>query len=172
MADYTGDNLRRVMAQLGLTIGQVVEKTGLDKRTVKGILDGSNKPQPRTIHRLAAGLGVSANEFFLDPAQLLYRRFDVQTNPVVQEVVEAHPEQFSGWTAADFDELHSRFGTGGPMTAEGTLFAVESMNRKRVLHEKLAVLLETDHVELISGIVDLLYDKVVVSPSPDSPWKS
>jgi len=162
MADYTGDNLRRVMAQLGLTIEQVVKKTGLDKRTVKGILDGSNKPQPRTINRLAAGLGVSTNEFFIDPAQLLYRRFDVQTNPVVEEVVEAHPELFAGWTAADFDELHSRFGTGGPMTTEGTLSAVRNMNRKRALHEKLSVLLETSHADLISGIVDLLYDKIVV----------
>ena len=162
MAKYTGDNLRRLMANQGLTIDRVVKKTGLDKRTVKGILDGSNKPQPRTIYRLAEGLGVSANEFFIDPAQLLYRRFDHKTNPMIEEVVQSQPELFADWTAADFDELHSRVGTGGPLTAEGTLAAVRRMNQKRALHEKLSLLLETGHADLISAVLEVLHEKIVV----------
>jgi transcriptional regulator with XRE-family HTH domain len=157
----TGDNLHRLMADLGLTIEQVAERCGLDKRTVKGILDGTKRPQLRTIGRLAKGLKVRTDELFLEPARLLYRRFDRDTNPLVQEVIQAHPDVFADWTTADFDELHSRFGTGGPLTAEGTLSAARQMNTRRELHEKLTVLLESGQAEVIAGIVELMYEKVV-----------
>jgi len=158
----TGENLRRLMAERGLTTDQVAESSGVDKRTIKGMLDGQKKPYPRTINRLAKGLGVPVDEFFVDPAQLLYRHFDRHTNPVVGEVIETHPKVFAGWTAADLDELHSRVGAGGPLTAEGALAAAREMNAKRELHEKLALLLESSQAEVIAGIVELMYQKVSV----------
>ncbi len=157
----TGDNLRRLLADRGLTLEQLSQKSAVDRRTIKGILDGTNRPHLRTIGRLATGLGVASDEFFVDPAQLLYRRFDRDTNPVVEQVIEAHPKVFSGWTTLDFDELHSRMGTGGPLTAEGALTAAREMNAKRQLHEKLTVLLESSQAEVIAGIVELMYEKVV-----------
>jgi len=160
MANYTRDNLRRLMTQLGLTIDQVVEKSGLDLRTVMGILDGTKTPHPRTLHRLAQGLGVSTDELFLDPARLMYRRFDRHTNPLVAQLVESSPDLFQGWTESEFDELHSRMGMGGPLTVEGALTAVQEMNRNRELHEKLAVLLESSQADVIRGIVELLYRQV------------
>ena len=162
MADHTGENLRRVIAEQGLSLHEVAQRTGLDRRTVRGILRGAGTPHSQTIHRLADGLGVAADEFFVSPSQLLYRRFDRHTNPVVQEVIEDRPELFDGWTEMDFDELHSRFGTGGPLTAEGTLTVVGEMNRKRELQEKFAVLLESSRAKLIRGIVELMYREVVV----------
>jgi transcriptional regulator with XRE-family HTH domain len=163
MTNYPGDNLRRLIARAGLTLEQVAAKCRLDPRTIKGILDGSNRPHARTLHRLAAGLGVSPDEFFLDPAQLVYRCLDRATNPLVAEVVESRPELFSGWTEADYEELHSRFGTGGPLTLEGALAAVDLMNRNRKTLERLAVLLESSQAELIRGIVEVMYDKLVTS---------
>jgi len=164
MPNFTRDNLRRLMTQMGLTIDEVVSRSGLDLRTVKGILDGTKRAHPRTLHRLARGLGVSADELFVDPARLVYRCFDQQTNPVVAEVVEGRPELFEGWVQADFDELHSRFGTGGPLTAEGAISAAEAMNCNRALHEKLALLLESDQAELVRGILEVMYQKVVTQP--------
>jgi transcriptional regulator with XRE-family HTH domain len=161
MADHASDNLRRLMTRLGLTIDQVAARTRVDRRTVKGMLDGAARPHARTLHRLAAGLGVSPDEFFVDPAQLVYRCFDRATNPVVADVVETHPTLFSGWTEAEFEELHSRFGTGGPLTTEGALAAVSAMNRNRTTHEQLAVLLESSQADLIRGIVEVMYDKLV-----------
>ena len=161
MAENTGENLRRIMARLGLSIGQVVQRTRLDRRTLKRILDGTNKPHTRTLHRLAEGLGVPVDELFVEPSQLTYRCFDRQTNPAVAEVVEDHPELFAGWSEADFGELHSRQGTGGPLTAEGTLAVVQQMNRNRQLHEKLATLLETSQAEVIRRVVEALYEAVV-----------
>ena len=147
MSEYSGENLRRLMTRMGLTIEQVAARSRLDLRTVKGILDGSSRPHARTLHRLAAALQVSPDEFFLDPSQLIYRCFDQATNPIVAEVVESHPSLFSGWTEADYEELNSRFGTGGPLTVEGTLAAVNTMNRNRKVQEKLAVLLESSQAD-------------------------
>jgi transcriptional regulator with XRE-family HTH domain len=161
MSDYVGENLRRLLADRGLSIRQLAQKTGLDERTIRGILSGANHPHARTLHRLARGLGVAVDELFLHPSQLLYRRFDRQTNPVVEEVMQSHQELFADWTEADFDELHSRVGTGGALTYEGALAAVHQMNRRRELHEKLDLLLESSHAEVIRGIVEVLYNQVV-----------
>jgi transcriptional regulator with XRE-family HTH domain len=162
MSDYARENLLRLMAAGGLSVRGVARQTGLDERTIRGILGGGNKPHPQTLHRLADGLGVKVDEFFVDPARLLYRRFDQHTNPVVAEVIATHGGLFEGWTESDFDELHSRVGTGGALTVEGTLAAVRHMNRKRELHEKLDLLLESSHAEIAAGILDMLYEKAVV----------
>ena len=161
MSDYVGRNLLRLMADRGLSIHQIAEQTGLDERTIRGISSGANKPHARSLHRLAEGLGVSVEEFFVDPTRLLCRRFDRQTNPIIEEVVESHRDLFAGWSEADFDELHSRVGAGGPLTFEGTLTTVGRMNRKRELHEKLDVLLESSQAEAISGIVSVLYEQIL-----------
>ena len=162
MSDRTGENLLRLMAELGLSIHHTAQKTGLDERTLRAILRGSNRPHPRTLHRLAEGLGVRVDEFFVEPAQLLYRHFDRQTNPLVEEVIQHNREVFADWTEADFDELHSRMGSGGALSRDGTLKAAEDMNRKRQLHEKLSLLLESSQAELIGGIIEVAYDRVVV----------
>jgi transcriptional regulator with XRE-family HTH domain len=161
MSEHTGENLRRIMVEQGLSLGQVVERTGLDRRTISAILDGSNRPHPRTIHRLAERLAVSPDEFFVNPGQLVYRRFDLQTNPAVREVVDEYPELFEGWSEMDFEELHSRFGHGGSLTAEGALSMARHMNRNRQVHEKLSLLLESSQAEIISGIVEVMYREVV-----------
>ena len=160
MTEHAGENLCRLMAERGLTIKDLIEITGLDRRTISGILAGTHRSHPRTINRLAMGLGVSSDEFFLTPTQLVYRHFDSQTNSAVEEVVDNHPELFDGWTDADFDELHSRFGAGGALTAEGTLEAARAMNRKRELHDKLAVLLESSQKQLVGEILESLYRQV------------
>lgn len=168
MANYIGDNLRRLMAKLGLTIEQVVAQSGLDRRTILGILGGS-KAHMRTINRLAQGLGVSTDEFFLDPSQLLYRQFDQWTNPVVQEVIDAHPEMFTGWTAAQFAELHSRFGDGGALTFDGAMAAVRHMNANRAAFARLAMLLESHRAEAVRGILEVCFNDANLTGGIDEP---
>lgn len=155
-------NLRRLIAHQGLTTSQVAARTGLDSRTIRAVLSGSAKPHLRTIHRLAEGLGVSSDEFYVEPSQLAYRQFDRQTNPLAEEVIQEHPELFEDWTIADFDELHSRFGAGGAMTRDGVLAAAKAMNERRIVFEKLAVLLESSHAELARTMIELLYQQAVV----------
>ena len=154
MSAHARENLARLMAAQGLSLRAAAAQTGLDERTLRGILAGRKKPHARTLNRLAEGLGVKVDEFFVDPSQLVYRRFDRHTNPLVEEVLEARPELFADWSEADFDELHSRVGAGGALTREGAVAAVERMNRKRDLHDKLDLLLESTHAQLAGQIVE------------------
>jgi transcriptional regulator with XRE-family HTH domain len=161
MLDFAS-NVRRLMARCGMTLQQLVEATGLSERTVKAILGGRGKPHARTLHRLAEGLGVSADEFFQSPSLLAHRLFDKRSNPIVDEVVAGSPQLFEGWTEADFDELYSRFGTGGALTYDGATAVVMAMNEKRDVHRKVALLLESGEAKLLAGFVDLLYQKIIV----------
>jgi transcriptional regulator with XRE-family HTH domain len=163
MSIHARENLLRLMAARGLTMCGVARQTGLHVRTVRGILRGDKKPHAQTLHRLAEGLGVAVDEFFVDPTKLLYRRFDRQTNPIVAWVIEDYKDLFQGWNETDFDELHSRVGTGGALTVEGTLAAVQQMNRRRELHDKLDLLLESSEAEVAAGILNVLYEKVTVT---------
>ena len=56
---------------------------------------------------------------------------------------------------------------GGALTAEGTIEAVQQMNRKRELHDKLDVLLETGQAAVLSGMIDLMYAEIVTEPVGD-----
>lgn len=156
-------NLRRIMARDGLTLDAVAQRTGLDLRTIRGLLNDAVKPQARTLHQLAAGLEIDVDELFQNPALLARRLFDRRTNPVVDELTSSEPDLFDGWTSADFDELYSRFGEGGALTPTGARQTVLAMNAKREVLRKAALLLETHEADLLSGLVDMLYRRVVMT---------
>ena len=160
MENYAGRNLQRLMAEAGLSVGEVARRAGLDERTVRAVCSGRCRPRGTTLHRLAEGLGAAVDQFFLDPAQLAYRQFDRAANPEVERAVAESPELFRHWTEADFDELNSRVGAGGCLTRQGALEAAGHMNRKRRLHEKLDLLLETTHADLVGEMIDLLYERM------------
>lgn len=162
MSHHIGENLLRLMAAEGLSLEDLAKRTGLHIRTLRGLLHANRRPHARTLHRLAHGLGVNVDELFVDPSQLIYRRFDRHTNPQVSRVMEDHKELFAGWGESDFDELHSRMGEGGALTREGALAAVRQMNAKRELHEKLDFLLESSHADIAADILDALYKKALV----------
>lgn len=158
------ENLRRVMGKKGLTIADVARRTGLDDRTIKLMLreDGS-RPQARTLHQLATGLGIDVDELFQNPSLLRRRLFDRRTNPIVDEVTARHPHWFDGWTSDDFDDLYSRFGTGGQLTWDGAVEAVQTINLRRTTFAKVALLLETGQADMLVGMIDLMYGQVVIS---------
>jgi len=157
-------NLRRLMARDALTLAELVRRSGLDHRTLKGILAGRHRPQPRTLHRLASSFNVPVEELFQDVALLRHRLFDRHTNPVVEEVVSDNPQLFHGWTQAEFDELYSRFGTGGALTDSGAVKAAQAMNRRREILQKVTLLLETNESELLETMIEALYTRAVVQP--------
>ena len=157
-----GENLQRLMAEKNWTVSDLVDATGLDRRTVQGIRDGTTRSHAQTLHRLAHGMDVSVDEFFVTPSQLLVRRFDRETNPGVEEAIHCEPGLFEGWTELDFDELRSRFGAGGALTMEGALEAARQMNHHRRLHDILAFLLETNQSDVIAGILEVMYEKAAV----------
>jgi hypothetical protein len=108
-------------------------------------------------------LGVTSDELFQDPSLLAHRLFDRRTNPVVEQVIASHPEWFEGWSERDFDELYSCFGSGGCLTEEGAIITVHAMNDKRQIHRRVALLLESGEADLLTAIVNALYQRIVVS---------
>ena len=48
------------------------------------------------------------------------------------------------------------------MTQEGAVAAAKHINRRRELFEKLAVLLETAHFEIVGSMLDAMYEQVTV----------
>jgi transcriptional regulator with XRE-family HTH domain len=162
-------NLRRLMARDGLTFEDVVQASGLDERTVRGVVHARNNPHARTLHKLASGLGISVDDLFRPVGLSPPRQFDRATNALVESVVAAHAEMFHHWSEADFHELYSRFGTGGQLTEAGVLAAAEAMNAKRELWQQVSVILESGEANLLAEFVDLLYRRVTSPPSRPDP---
>lgn len=152
-----GANVRRLMVRLNLTLAEVVDATGLDERTVRSLLRGAARPHARTLHKLAAGLGVDADELFQDPHAAA---FDRAANPAAGRVIDEHPELFARWTAAEFDELFSRVAVGGELTEQGALAAARAMNDRRELMKQIAVILETGEGDLLRELVATLYRRI------------
>ncbi len=156
-------NLRRLMARDGLTYDDVVAATRLDERTIRGVARAANNPHARTLHKLAQGLGVPVDELFRPVGRSPADEFDRETNRLVEEVISERPELFAEWTEAQFDELFSRFGTGGALTEEGVIAAAETMNAKQALWKQISVILESSQAELLSELVELLYRRATAS---------
>ncbi len=157
-------NVQRLLARRGWTAVELARAAGLAERTIRGLLKRTNRPHRRTLTRVATALGAPVDELFQDPSLLAHRLFDRRTNPVVEQVVAEAPELFRGWTEGEFDNLYSRFGAGGALTAEGARQAAKSINRQRELQWKVAVLMETGDADLLAEFVELLYRRAIVPP--------
>lgn len=158
-------NLRRLMARDGLTFDDVVAATQLDERTLRAVARATSNPHARTLHKLALGLGIEIDELFRAPNRWSPQRFDRATNGLVQEAIDRNPDLFENWSEAEFDELFSRFGTGGQLTDSGVLAAAEAMNAKRETLRQVCVLLESGEAVLLAEFVELLYRRATVAES-------
>jgi transcriptional regulator with XRE-family HTH domain len=151
------------MAKDGLTFDDVVAASHLDERTLRAVARGRNNPHARTLHKLAEGLGVPVDELFRMPGRATARQFDRVTNSLVQQVIARHAAAFENWSDVDFDELYSRFGTGGQLTESGVLAAADAMNAKREILRQVGVVLESGQTELLAEFVAMLYRRATTS---------
>ncbi len=160
--DPVSANLRRLLAERDWTIHEAAQAVGVDERTLKGLLAGrGGKPQSRTLHRLSQGFEVPVEVFLLPPGGGR-NVFDRETNPAVAQAIDREPHLFADWTADDFDELCSRFGSGGALTIEGTLVAAREMNRKRVALEHVSIILESGEADLMYALIETLGRRVIM----------
>src|SRR4029078_8522219 len=104
--------------------------------------------------------------FFQPVARTAPKRFDRATNLLVDSCVAQQPKLFRHWSQADFDELYSRFGTGGQLTEEGILAAAQATNVKRDLWRQVSVIRESAEADLRSQFVDMLYGRVTSTAPP------
>jgi transcriptional regulator with XRE-family HTH domain len=158
-SDTIATNLYRLMTQLDLSVEQTAQRSGLDERTIRAVLSGTGRPHTRSLRKLADGLDVSVDELFLSSSLLVHRQFDKDTNPAIGKVVAENPDLFENWTAADFEEIYSRVGTGGGLAPDGVLDAARAMNRRRELIDKLAVVLDGSQGKLVAGIIEMAHQQ-------------
>ena len=105
---YYGDNLRRLMAAKNLTLAEVARRSGLDVRTINGILNNPQaRPHARTLHKLARGLRVPVEELFQAPPQLIQHPQRAVSHPGIRRLLQERPDLFDGWEASDFARLES-----------------------------------------------------------------
>lgn len=153
------------MARLNKSLCDVVEDTGLDERTIRSVLRGKTRPHTRTLHRLAAGLGISTDELFqsvdqLEAVESSASSFDRATNPTVTEVIQDQPELFEDWNKNDFDELYSRVAVGGELSTHGVKTAAEAMNTRRQLLYEVSVILESSEADIMRDFIKLMFQRV------------
>ncbi len=87
-------------------------------------------------------------------------RYDLATQPQVRQWLEDQGTQAARYTQDEIGELLSMQGTGGPLTAEGLQAALRLLDRKRRLIERVHVIAGTEHLGLLEGIVDCLFERV------------
>jgi hypothetical protein len=58
----------RYLEELGINVGELVTRSGLDAKMVRAIVSGNYTPSPTQRQRLAAALGVPAEEISWDHA--------------------------------------------------------------------------------------------------------
>ncbi|MBT4867104.1 MAG: helix-turn-helix transcriptional regulator [Planctomycetaceae bacterium] len=192
--------IREECLRRGWDIGELARRTGMTRGTLYNLRRGTTRrPRASTLNSIARAFdidpcsldrqtdepvgGENIPQFdspALDSAGFdsrvqtgSDRRFDRQTNPLVDVVRQNAPELFSGWNEADFDELFSVFGTGGGLTEEGVTKAAMQMNRRRETLWRLQIVMETHLAEVAERLVKTLFEmtrpqgNLAETPQPD-----
>ena len=152
---HFGDNLRRLMAAKNLTLHEVARRSGLDVRTVHGILNNPRaRPHARTLHKLAQGLNVPVEELFQNPAARSAAVLAQQANPPVQQILQNHPELFRDWEQADFHHLLDFSAQRSIQQHAELLRLVESINCLRTRYPEMLNILLSPYGMLFLKVVD------------------
>jgi transcriptional regulator with XRE-family HTH domain len=174
-------NVRAACAEKGWNLGQLARQARVSRTTLYLLERGKiGKPHVTTLSRLAAALEVPPERLMRSamphpraasigsaigdcPDEAASRTaFDRSTNPLVAEVHAESPGLFAGWSAAEWDELYSTFGTGGALTRQGVVETAEHISRKRETVRQLQVLLETHLGAAVARMVESLYEMVAI----------
>jgi transcriptional regulator with XRE-family HTH domain len=171
------EKIARLVQERGWNMEEFARITGLNRHTVRQIHHSGSPRRLRnaTVSACARALGLTVNELrTLALDRLLprmaeptrhdsdgLRRLHEQTSqPELLGWVERNPERAGKLSAEELDELLSLQGTGGPLTSFGVEHFVEKLERRRRLVEKVQTVANTEYLELLEQLVELLYEKV------------
>jgi transcriptional regulator with XRE-family HTH domain len=170
-----GSRIAGLVRERGWSQKEFAQRAGLSRQTVREILEqpGRRRLHNRTIFGCARALGLcvgqlrgqeSASAFPSDGGlpQVLSEelRYDLATQPQVRRWLEEKPSEAARYSHAEIVELLSMQGTGGPLTAEGVGAALEQLERKRKLVDRVHVIAGTEYLELLERLVEWLYERV------------
>ena len=161
------------------------ERTDIPRSVInRWLRQGANRIKADYLTRLAAALNLADPYAMFETcsssdrdARFLFH-IDLQTNPAIEQVARVHPDVFIKFTPDDWRELYSLHGTGGPLTEEGVLASARRLDAKRELRAKFEAILETEHFDTLSRLIDVLHRDTSVPTflathrQPGQPFKS
>lgn len=182
-ADTRAALIRLICLRRGMHFGELAHRAGVSRTTLYQLANGATRrPHAATLAKIAAVLGVDP-QVLAEPSPLSLRcnsrgedgtpsehylveqlAFDRCTNNFVAEVYNDRPRLFVDWTASEWAELYSTFGTGGQLSRQGVVEVAERMNARRELVRKLHVVLETHLSQVAVNTIETLFEAVQARP--------
>lgn len=151
---YYGENLRRLMAAKNLTLADVARRSGLDIRTINGILNNPQaRPHARTLHKLARGLRVPVEELFQAPPLLVQQSPTAVSHPLIHRLLQERPDLFDGWEPGDFARLEALCEERQVQEPAQVIPLATSVNRARQLSSGILRILASNYGSLFLQIV-------------------
>ena len=154
MSSFVAHNLARLMAERGLSFVETARRTGVDRRTLRAILNATTTPHARTVQAIAEGLGVSVEAFWIEPVAGEMPLPRKRLSPAVADFAKKRPELFRHWDAADWDELERRIASKKEPTPDAIWAAVHDLNHQRRQLQTCAILLEMGDGAAMSQAID------------------
>jgi transcriptional regulator with XRE-family HTH domain len=165
-----------LVRERGWSQKEFARRAGLSRQTIREILEQTcrRRLRNRTIFGCARALGMcvsqlcqedctpgpSVAEEGLMPMLTEDLRYDLATQPQVKRWLEERKNEAGKYTQAEVTELLSMQGTGGPLTADGLRVALEQLDRKRKLFDRVHVVAGTEYLGLLERLVEWLYERV------------
>jgi transcriptional regulator with XRE-family HTH domain len=175
-------------AELAAKIARLVEERGwnqedfaritnLNRQTVRQILRAEGrKLRNVTVQACAKALGLTVSELRALPLERLLPRMhgrpaadgedailrllEQATQPELRHWIERNPDRARDLGDAEFDELLSLQGDGGPIARYGVEQFIVRIERRRRLVQQVKAVADSDYLELLEQLVGLLHEKV------------
>ncbi len=171
--------IARLVQERGWNQEDFARISNLNRHTVRTILQPSENRKLRnaTVSACATALGLTVSELRHWPLERLLPRMHTQqdgnpadaplrrlyeraTQPELVSWIERNPERGRKLSNEEIDELLSMQGQGGPLTTIGVEHYVTLIERKRRLKQQVDAIANTELLDVLEKLVDLMYDRV------------
>jgi transcriptional regulator with XRE-family HTH domain len=175
--------ISRLVAERGWNQEEFARMAGLNRQTARQIMkeEGERTLRNSTISACAKALGLSVNDLRMLPLERLLGKMTSQpapgatpastlreraTQPELIAWIDRNPERAAELTPDEVEELLSlQDETGGVFARYGVEQFAETIERRRRIVDKVITISNTEKVDLLEQLVDLIFDKI--QPYPD-----
>jgi transcriptional regulator with XRE-family HTH domain len=172
------DKIKRLVEERGLNQEEFARMTRLNRHTIRQILnsEGDRRLRNATINACARALGLTVSELRSLPLERLLPRMaeasgSAQDDPLRRKYQQVTQAELKLWlernadrarklSEAELDELLAMQGSEGPLVAYGVETIVQRIERRKVLLERVRVIVPTKYLDLLEQMVGLIYEKV------------
>ena len=172
------NKIARLVEERGWNQEEFARITRLNRHTVRQILlSGERRLRNATTSACARALGLSVNDLRTLPLEQLLLRVraaeassngtdarrrlrDEATRPELLAWLDENSDRARRLSTDEVNELLELQASGGSFTAESIDVAVEHMERRRSLVQRILAIANSEHLDLLEQFVALVYEKV------------